>query len=154
LPGHDVIRSATSTEISFTTTFNEADNTSEIAPVLTRYWLDTSDGSLHRQRDSDGDGEFYHGGQIDPGDRHEVVVTHLLNGRVSPETAPAGIFGYTWLTAAGDSASVGPEASPDADRSGELIVGVDIDLVLDLNPGKAPEAARFATVVDLRNQQL
>lgn len=154
LPGHDVIRSATPTEIRFTTTFNEAGNTSDIEPVLTRYWLDASDGTLHRQRDTDRDGLFLHGGSVDPGDRQEVVVRHVLNGRVSPGTAPGGIFGYTWLDAAGQSLSAGPDAAPDSEFAAELIVGVDINLVLDLNPGRAPEPARFATMVDLRNQQL
>jgi prepilin-type N-terminal cleavage/methylation domain-containing protein len=154
LPGHDVIRSATPSEIRFTTTFNEEGNTSDIEPVLTRYWLDTTDGTLHRQRDSDGDGLFLHGSQVDPDDRQEIVVRHVMNGRESPGTAPAGIFGYTWLDVVGQSVSAGPDAAPGSDFAGELIVGVDIGLVLDLNPGKAPEPARFATVVDLRNQQL
>jgi type II secretory pathway pseudopilin PulG len=154
LPGHDVIRSATPTEIRFTTTFNEAGNTSDIEPVLTRYWLDTTDGTLHRQRDTDGDGVLMQGGVIDPGDRHEVVVRNVMNGRASPGTAPGGVFGYTWLDAAGQAMSAGADAPPGSEFAAELIVGVDINLVLDLNPGKAPEAARFATIVDLRNQQL
>ena len=149
-----MIRSATATESRFTTTFNEAGNTSDMEPVLARYWLDTSDGTLHRQRDTDGDGALVHGGNIDPDDRHEVVVRNVMNGLVSPGTAPGGIFGYTWLDAAGQSISAGPDATPGSEFAGELIVGVDINLVLDLNPSKAPEPARFATIVDLRNQQL
>ena len=131
------ITHAYSDEIEFTTTFNEQGNESrQVEPVLTRYYYERDEargvGELHRVR----------------GATDTVVVGNLVNPMLGGR---ADIFHYAYVSTAGESV---PDAStPEPEMYGTISL-IRIDLMVDLDPGSAPQPMNVSTAVHLRNQGL
>jgi prepilin-type N-terminal cleavage/methylation domain-containing protein len=147
------LRSVTTDEIVFTTTFNDPDNELvDSEPILTRYWYEwdaeKGSGALHRQRDMDNDGLFEADGvTVDADDRDTVVVRNVLN---EPGTdGHADVFAYSYIDASG---SVVEQGSSPETTSLPTIFLVHVTLSVDLNPESAPAPMQLSTTVQLRNQ--
>jgi len=136
---NSAITAASPTIIEFTTTFNDASNTTSTSlPHETAYeyvWdAATGEGALHRVQDTDGNtGNGY--------ERDNIVVRHLLNDGSSP------VFQYVFLDQYGDQ-TVG-----DTPYSLATVMLVRVRLLVDMNPGKAPNPMDLTTEVQLRNQR-
>ena len=132
------------TSIDFTTTFNQENNDQPLpTPVLTRYvyLLDEEAGeqTLHRLRDTDGNGDF---------DRDDLVVKNLrnytkVNGVWTLTTDP---FTYLRLDLETREPVVAPWETPP-----KYIALVQVHLLVQM-PGNRPRPSDLTTTVQLRNQ--
>ena len=149
--GYPAIIDFGDTFVEFTTTFNQSGNDQPLpTPILTRYEyrLDTDSldpnepQTLHRLRDSDGDGV------LEEGERDDLVVTDLKNYTLTADgweltTSP---FEYLRL----DPETRNPVQATPATPS-KFIALVRVHLLVQL-PGKGPRATDLASTVQLRNQ--
>jgi type II secretory pathway pseudopilin PulG len=134
--------------IEFTTTFNQANNDQPLpTPILTRYEYrrdaTTGEQTLHRLRDTNGDGLFT------PSDRDDLVVTNLRNysqttaGQWQPVTKP---FTYMKLNLEDREPMLAPLDTPS-----QYIALVQVHLLVKM-PGRQPGPTDLVTTVQLRNQ--
>lgn len=126
-------------KLSFSTTFNLEDNQSTTtAPVLTEYeyvGAGEGEGVLHRRRDTSNNGV------IDGADRDTIVARNLLN------TVDQPMFTYTYIDENADRITGSSPTTLDG------IVVVTVRIIVDMQPGKAPQPMDLTTTVQLRNQQ-
>jgi len=167
--------------IALFTTFNRAGSLPDVAPRLVVYCL-YSDGQLWRYADLDGDGKnddvgdwagaindldltTDHGvtdaareaAQTTTWEGRQKVVDHVVNWRNPDPNVSASsftdVFRYSlWRTF--EDTAVLQQESPvlgDQDRSG--IVGVQIHLLVDLNPAHSPAYIDLMTTAQPRNQR-
>ena len=128
--------------IRFTTTFNVSGNQSvSTTPVLTEYKYEPGTGDeqgvLRWSRDTNGSGV------IDDEDRDRIVARNVLNNTSQP------MFVYTYLDSAAQSHT--SSSVPTAELS--TIQVVDVRVIVDMQPGRAPKPMDLTTTVQLRNQQ-
>jgi len=136
LPSEEAVVEAAPNSIAFTTTFNDPDNEVDTtAPRLVRYVVEN--GRMYR--------ELHDGGV----ETTTTVIPHLLNDDAEP------VFSYTYLD---ESGSPQPEPSHSplhevADDYRGRILLVRIHVLVDLDPGKSPNAMDITTQAQLRNQR-
>ena len=150
LPGEQAVLEAEPNSIAFSTTFNREGNEADATkPRLVRYWYDENARRLYRDVYADGVTDL--GGTPAPTpERRDVVIPHMLNKDASP------LFSYTYIDSDGIRQPVAEDdsvnqVSDDADRARILLVRVHA--LVDLDPGKAPNAMDVTTQVQLRNQR-
>lgn len=140
VPGKQAVQQARPNSIAFTTTFNvtgsEFDTTK---PRLVRYVYDDVAGCLYR--DTYADGATY----LDPYARRDIVIPHMLNDG-------AGLFNYTYVPSDGGSPLPAPEVTDPGNLSRILLVRIHV--IVDLDPGKAPNGMDITTQVQVRNQRI
>jgi hypothetical protein len=144
LEGQDAALLAQPYKIQFTTTFNAAGNESASrAPILTEYEYVKAERSLHRRRDTNGDGV------IGAGDSDTVVIRYLLNTYDEVAQPDVPVFRYTYVN--GASLRVTTDSATESDL--RRIMLVNVRLLVDLNPGRTPKPMDLTTTVQLRNQR-
>lgn len=149
-PSETAVIEAQPTSIAFTTTFNEAGNELDsTTPRLVRYVVKKPGlyRVLYRDLYADGVIDFTRHDPV----REDVVIPYLLNNDASPP------FSYTYID--GDAIRK-PEPGEDPVHQvpdpGDLtrIQLVGIHVLVDLDPGKAPNAMDLTTQAQLRNQRI
>lgn len=154
--------------MEFYTTFNEAGNSNPLlAPHLVVYRLYT-DGTLWRFEDGHNgtagvvDGISTVSG-FDPvsltpaeaqseqanGEGATLILKNMVNATAkSPDVVP--LFRYSSVDGEG---TIGFEPSVTSISALRTILGVQLHMLVDLNPGKAPIYVDFTTLAQLRNQR-
>lgn len=138
--GHPPIQYATADEIRFTTAFNDP-GTGAGRILLIRYWYDSGDKKIYRQRDTNQNGTF------DEDDRKDVLAVDIVNGEVPSSGDPTPLFQYQYLDAYGTVQS----ATSAADTS--KIRTVEIHIIADLDPGRSPQYMDLISTAQPRNQR-
>ena len=134
------IQYASANEIRFTTAFNDpGDGSGRILPV--RYWYDSGQGTVSRQRDTNENGTF------DEGDRTEIMARNVVNGQVPSAGDPTALFAYRYLDASGEMQSASSVQNTGKIRS------VQIRIIVDLNPGRSPQYMDLVSSAQPRNQR-
>jgi prepilin-type N-terminal cleavage/methylation domain-containing protein len=136
--GYPPIQYASANEITFTTAFNDPGQ-GEV--LLVRYWYDTSDGTIYRQRDTNQDGAFT------SADRKDVMARFIVNDETPSASNPTALFTYTWVDSSGNT-QISTSVS-DTTR----VRSVQIRIIADLNPGKSPTYMDLVSTVQPRNQR-
>ena len=143
LAGNEAVQVAEENVIVITTTFNREGNEVETTkPRLVRYRYEADERRLYR--------DVFADGVTDPDaaspERTNVVIPYMLNDDDSP------LFTYTYVNSDSDRVEDAPEVTDAADRA--RIQLVRIHALVDLEPGKAPQAMDITTQVQLRNQRI
>jgi len=139
--GQPTVLNATPIEIRFTTASNDPGDGADTIR-LTRYWYDAGERRIWRQCDSNNNGMF------DTGDLKQLVAEHVVNAVVPDSAHPTPLFRYCYYDAAG-TLHTATTVSNAADR--DRIVTVQIRLLADLNPSRAPVYMDLMTTVQPRN---
>jgi Tfp pilus assembly protein PilW len=144
LPSQAAVVEAQPTSIAFTTTFNQAGNeVDSISPRLVRY--EVREGVLYRDMYAPGITDLASTTAL----RSDVVIPHLI------ESGP--IFSYTYIDENGTQRpQIGEDATHEiagGDNLSRLLL-VKIRVLVDLNPGKAPNGMYITTEAQLRNQRI
>jgi len=150
------IARAANNEVRFYTTFNEPGADNAGVNRLTRYWYDAAAHELIRQRDMDDDGSFvkvgggsaYVRANLDPGDRVDIMLTHLVNNSVGD----GAIFHFAYYDQTGsyvDTRQAGVTTVLPLNLP--YVVSIRIHLMIDLNPGKSPTYYDLVSTAQLRN---
>jgi hypothetical protein len=141
LPGKQAVQEAKANSIAFTTTFNVSGNEFDTTkPRLVRYVYDDVAGCLYRQTYADGVTD------LDSYARRDIVIPHMLNDG-------AGLFSYTYVPSDGGTPlPPAPEVTDPGNLSRILLVRIHV--IVDLDPGKAPNGMDITTEVQLRNQRI
>jgi len=163
--------------IEFTTTFNTAGNQAPtLAPHLVLYRL-YQDGTLWRFEDVDGNGTIANIDLLAPdpgvpnpgsgpnfnlaeqttGEGRELIARNIVNATIPyvSSTDPTAngttpLFKYSYIDGSGIY-QLDPKVTGTDNRS--RILGVQIHILVDLNPAKAPVYADLLSTVQLRNQR-
>ena len=140
------------------TTFNKAGNDlSSTPPRLVMYRL-YSNGQLWRFHDANAPGGIGNvgidlvpaspNGEITAGEGAQLLASNVVNLSTPSTTSPTPLFTYIYYNANGtlarNSTIVGTE-------NRGLIKAVEINMLIDLNPGKSPAYVHLRTTAQLRN---
>ncbi len=144
LPGQAAVVDAQPTSLAFTTTFNQEGNeVDSTLPRLVRY--EVWQGALYR--------DMYAAGVTDSASnaalRRDMVIPHLI------ESGP--IFSYTYIDENGTQRpQLGEDATHEITGRDDLsrLLLVKIRVLVDLDPGKAPNGRYITTEAQLRNQRI
>lgn len=162
--------------IAFFTTFNQPGSMPDVKPRLVVYCAYSADGQLWRYADLNGDGQNGTNGSwadaIDDLTSHGVtsasaeavqtttwegrqkVVDHVVNWGNPDPNVPGSTFTDVFRYSCWGTSGVLNQDSPvtgDQNRSG--IVGVQIHLLVDLNPAHSPAYIDLMTTAQMRNQR-
>lgn len=147
LAGEQAVQEADGFSIAFTTTFNTEGNESDLTtPRLVRYRYEKP----RLYRDVYAKDVTRLSGGVEP-ERTDVVIPYMLNTDATP------LFSYVYVDDNGvrqpeDGDGPVNQVSDEVDRARILLVR--IRALVDLDPGKAPNAMDVTTQVQLRNQRL
>lgn len=144
------------------TTFNKPGNTAaSLPPRLVMYRL-YSNGELYRFHDADGNGSFtgvnisvgswptvtFTLAERTTGEGAQLMAQNLVNASVPSTASPTALFTYVSYNSDGTLAR-------DIDLRGTAnrgqIRAVEINLLVDLNPGKSPVYTHLRSTAQLRN---
>lgn len=121
-------------EIKFYTTFNNAGNTDPtLAPVEVDYLL--ANGIITRQEGTLG---------------ALTLVQHVVNQRQPSSSNPTPLFMYSYVDSSG---TIQQASSVTGDENLTRIIGVQIHLMIDLNPNHSPTYMDMLTTALPRNQR-
>lgn len=142
------------------TTFNEAGSDSSTTPAparLVMYRL-YSNGELWRYHDANGlggiggvDMELEPGfpfGERTTGEGAQLIASNLVNLSTPSTTSPTQLFTYIYYNANGTLARAGSVVGTEKRA---LIRAVEINMLIDLNPGRSPVYTHLRTTAQLRN---
>lgn len=144
------------------TTFNEAGNQSgSVAPRLVMYRL-YSNGELWRFQDVNGDGVIsgvdigvdswpgvtFNLAERTSGERAQLLASNLVNASVPSTANPTPLFTYLSYNPDG---SLARASDVRGTNSRAQIKGVEINVLVDLNPGKSPVYTHLRTTAQIRN---
>ncbi len=144
------------------TTFNKSGNASvSTPPRLVMYRL-YGNGELWRFHDADGDGsiddvnitlESWPGINFPPGERSggegaQIMASNLVNASTPSTASPTPLFTYIYYNPDGTLAR---ESDVRGTESRAQIRAVEMNLLIDLNPGKSPVYTHLRTTAQLRN---
>jgi len=144
------------------TTFNKDGNASAgTPPRLVMYRL-YSDGELWRFHDADGDGSIdgvnitleswptitFPLAEQQTGEGAQLMVSDVVNGTTPSVASPTALFRYTGYDDDGTFVTA-TDVRGTTERS--HIRAVEINLLLDMNPGKSPVYTHLRSTAQLRN---
>ena len=142
------------------TTFNKSGNDISSTPPRQVMYRLYSNGELWRFQDANGvDGIFGVDINLDsdfpptdpPGEGAQLMASHLVN-MSTPSTSPASpttpLFTYIYYNPDGTLARM---TSIDGTQNRALIRAVEINLLIDMNPGRSPVYTHLRTTAQLRN---
>jgi prepilin-type N-terminal cleavage/methylation domain-containing protein len=144
------------------TTFNEAGNTSaDTPPRLVMYRL-YSNGELWRFHDADNSGSIsgvnitleswpnisFPLAERESGEGAQLMVANVVNATNPSAASPTALFTYASYAADG-TLDTAIDVRGSAERA--LIRATEINLLLDMNPGKSPVYTHLRSTAQLRN---
>lgn len=168
--------------MAFFTTFNRAGSLPNVKPRLVIYYL-YSDGQIWRYADLNGDGQngsegtwataiaalALDGGVVDAAgevvqtttwEGRQRLVDHVVNWDIpdpnsTPPTSPTptDLFRYSLWRPSGTTAVLRQESPVENGDDRAAIMGVQIHLLVDLNPAHSPVYIDLMTTAQLRNQR-
>jgi prepilin-type N-terminal cleavage/methylation domain-containing protein len=148
--------------IELYTTFNEPGNQfADVKPRLVMYRL-YSNGELWRFQDADNSGSIknvndtaeswpsitFSLAERTSGEGAQLMASNVVNATTPSATSPTALFTYISYNADGTLARQNDVRGTD---NRAQILAVEINLLLDLNPGKSPVYTHLRTTAQLRN---
>lgn len=137
---------ATENEFWFYSGFNLPNQLPTDKPRATRYTYDPDTDTLYRQRDRSTDAN-----QSPMDEPLQPVVKDVVNGQVPSGTLPSTpVFTYVIYDGEGHQVRTSTPNSTEMQR----LLSVEINLIVDLNPGRSPNHVDLRTAAQPRNLRL
>ena len=144
------------------TTFNKAGNTSVATPPRLVMYRLYPNRELWRFSDVNGDGvisgvdinatswpsDTYSLSERTTGEGAQLVTQNVVNASTPSTTAPTALFTYISYNADG---TLGRQVAVQGMSARDNITAVEINMLIDLNPGKSPVYTHLRTTAQLRN---
>lgn len=141
--GIDAVVVAEADEFWFYSGFNLPNQLPADKPRATRYTYDPSTQTIYRQRDRSADAD-----QSPLNETPVPVVTHVVNDLVpSGESTSTAVFTYIVYDGAGNQVPMTTVTG----SSMQSILSVEIRVIVDVNPGRAPTYVTLRTAAQPRN---
>lgn len=142
LYGKPIILKARSTEIDFTTPYQDPGMKGVPQILLTRYWYSPTTNSIYEQRDTNNNGIF------DSGDQQITIATNIVNGIEPSSASPTPLFQYTYYDQNGNLQTASTVYSS---TNRAQIQTIRVEILTDTNPNHVPVYMNLITTVQPRN---